>query len=1070
MGLTRLAITRPIAILALVASALILGILAYIHMPAELNPKVDFPTVTITTTYAGTSPQDMETLITKPIEDSISGVSGIQHITSSSITGASFVVVQFYFGTDINSASADVIQKVDAIRKLLPVDADSPAVLKLDTSSTPIMNYSMTSDSIRPKDLRSIATSVIQPFLEEAPSVGSVTVSGGAKREIRVAARPDRLAAYGITISQLAAALSSANVDIATGFIQNGLQYYTVHLNGEFTTVDEIKNLRLNVGGTSFYLSDVANVLDTGQERTSDSFVDGKSAVSFTIQKTTDGNTIQAADAVKKQIETLKKMLPKSIHFLLVNDQSKTVRSNIQDVDTSLILGALMAVLVVYVFLHNIRGTIIIAIALPTSIIATFLPIQALGFTLNSMTLLGLSLAVGILVDDSIVVLENINRHLSLGEEPQVAAINGRGEIALAAITLTSVDLVVFLPIAFMGGVVGQFFQSFGSTVAIATLFSLFISFSLTPMLASRWYKKGESHVYTSGFAGSFDRGFRRFEGGYQSFLRTALKHPYLVVFFGAVVLVVTSLLVAPRLGFRFAPGQDRNQVSVTVEGPDGASLNYTKAITSQIEKIIRSDPQLNYDTQFVFTTLGSTNSGGSFGTGGFSGTQYANVGLQLYDRSSVLDALNPFSHEHLRPVSDVDVAFRLRSKLTNIVGAKIITSEVSGFSNGAAVQIRLSGVNNSDILTAAQKIYNVVANEAGTVSPDISYKNTEPEVQIRIDRTKAPEFGLTSQTIAQAVSDAFQGNTNSEYRDPVDGQQYYIRVQLTGAARDDPASVGRIVVGYQNGTPIYLSQVADITLGVGPVKIDRYDREREVIVSSYLKQGYVVGNVTTAIMAKVNKLDLGTVTVSPGGEAQSIGEEGGFMLQAVVLGILLSYMLMAALFNNVLYPLSIMLSLPQAWVGAMIALLIAKMPFSLIGVIGIVMLDGIVQKNAILLVDYTNTLRKRGYKRVDALLEAGPIRLRPIMMTTLAIIVSSLPTALALGRGAGFRQSLGVVIIGGVSLSLLLTLLIVPSAYIIWDDIGTWVYRKVNRISSTPNNPDVELGDQDDQLILPRS
>lgn len=1046
MGLTRLAIARPVAILALISSVVILGLLAYFNLPKELNPKIDFPTITITTTYAGTSPQEMETLITKPIEDSISGVSGIQHITSSSVTGASFVVIQFYFGTDINSASADVIQKVDAIRKLLPTDADAPVVLKLDTSSSPIMNYSMISNNISPKELRSIATNTVQPFLEEAPSVGSVTISGGDIREIRVAAKPDRLAAYGITISQLAQAIGAANVNIATGFIQQGQQYFTVHLNGEFTSVDEIKNLRLTLGGNSFYLADVADIYDTGQEKTSDSFVDGRAAVSLTIQKTTDGNTIQAADAVKLQIKKLQKMLPAGIHFLLVNDQSKTVRSNLDDVNTSLTLGALMAVLVVYIFLHNIRGTIIIAIAIPVSIIATFFPIQILNFTLNSMTLLGLSLAVGILVDDSIVVLENINRHLALGEEPQVAAINGRGEIALAAITLTSVDLVVFLPIAFMGGVVGQFFQSFGATVAIATLFSLFVSFSLTPMLAARWYRKGESHVYHSGFAGAFDRGFQRFELIYQSFLRGALKHPYVVVAIGATALVATVVIIGPALGFRFAPGQDQNQVSVTVEGPDGASLNYTKAITDQIERIIRADPEVSYDTKFVFTTLGSTNSGGTSGTSGFTGTQYANVGLQLYDRKSLLDV---FSKEHLRPQSDFDVAIRLRGLLKNIVGAKLITSEISGFGGGAGVQVRLSGTNNNQILADAQHIYDIVSAQPGTVSPDISYKNTEPEVQIRIDRTKAPEFGLSSQTIAQAVSDAVEGNTDYEYRDPADGQQYYIRVQLTGATRDDPASIERIVVGYQNGAPIYLSQVADVTLGVGPVKIDRYDREREVIVSAYLKEGYVVGNVMSAVMAKVNKLSLGAVTASPGGETQSMAEEGGYMLQAVVLGIVLSYMLMAALFNNVLYPLAIMLSLPQAWVGAMIALLIAHMPFSLIGVIGIVMLDGIVQKNAILLVDYTNTLRRRGYKRVDALLEAGPVRLRPIMMTTLAIVVSSLPTALALGRGAGFRQSLGVVVIGGVALSLLLTLLIVPSAYIIWDDIGTFVYRKMNRIPS---------------------
>jgi HAE1 family hydrophobic/amphiphilic exporter-1 len=1020
----------------MVAAFIVLGILAYFKLPAELNPKVDFQAITITTTYTGTNPQEMETLITKPIEDAISGVSGIKQITSTSAQGVSVVNIQFYFGSDLDSAAADVIQKIDAIRKILPTDADSPSVLKADTSSQPVIYYSMMSDTRSPRDLRSLATQFVQPLIAQAPSVGNVTIAGGDVREIRVAARPDRLQAYGITISQLATALRNANVNASTGYIQRGDQFFNVRLLGEFTNIDEIKKLRLTVNGTSFYVSDVADVIDTRQEKTSYSSVNGKSAVTFVVQKTSDGNTIEAADGVRKQVAKLKNVLPPDIHFVEVIDLSKIVRSNLEDVNISLFLGALMAVLVVYVFLHNIRGTLIVAIAIPVSIIGTFLPISMLGYSLNSMTLLGLSLAVGILVDDSIVVLENINRHLAMGEEPVVAALNGRGEIALAAITLTSVDLVVFLPIAFMGGIVGEFFRSFGMTVAIATLFSLFVSFTLTPMLASRWYKKGESQEYKGAFAAWFDRGFGKFENFYQATLRAVLKHPYIAVAIGNVLLIASVIFIAPGLGFRFAPLQDQNQVAITIEAPAGSSLSYTKGVTDQISKIIRSTPDLDRDVKYVFVDLGHSSSGG---TGqGFTGTQYANISLQLYDKQSILDRMRR-SKEHLRPRSDVDVAAEVRKVTANVI-AKVTVSEVSGFGGGGAgIQIRLTGSDFAQILAAAEKVKAIVAANPGVVSPDISYKNSQPEVQIRIDRTKAPEFGLSLDGISSAVAASMQGDISSKYRDPGDGQQYDIRIQLPGLDRADPAQVGNIVVGYQNGAAIRLSQVAQIQVGAGPVKIDRLDRQRQVTVTGYLKPGFQVGNVSAQIMPKVNKLDLGSVTVSQGGEAQSMADEGVYMATAVLLGIVLAYMLMAALFNNIVYPLSIMLSLPQAWVGAMVALLVTHQPFSLIAVIGIVMLDGIVQKNAILLVDYTNTLRSRGYKRIDAILEAAPVRLRPIMMTTLAIIVTSLPTAMSLGRGSGFRQSLGIVIIGGSSLSLFLTLLIVPCGYIMWDDIGQW-------------------------------
>ena len=1103
MGLTRLAIARPVVILMMVSAFIVLGLISYFKLPAELNPQVDFPRVTVRTTYAGTNPQEMETLVTKPIEDAISGVSGVQEIDSYSEQGVSTVSIQFFFGTNLDTADADVIQKVDAIRKILPTASDSPAVLKADTSGQPVMHIAMQSNVRPERELQSLATNIVQPALEQATDVGTVAIAQGALREIRVSVPAGNLAAYGITISQLAQAIGNANVNVASGFIQSGSQYYNVRLIGEFANVNEIRNLKLNfaptstggssvsagggaavgAGGTTatsatpttsnqvVALGDIATVLDTGSEKTQDAFLNGHPSIGIDVLKTTDGNTLAAVAGVKTQLKNLAKILPPDIKFTISTDQSENVNNNLNDVVVSLALGAMLAVLIVFIFLHNIRGTIIIAIAIPTSMIATFLPMQALGFTLNTLSLLGLSLAVGILVDDSIVVLENINRHLAMGEEPHVAAINGRSEIGYAAITLTCVDLVVFLPIGFMGGVIGEFFRSFGITVAFATMFSLFVSFTLTPMLAARWYKKGERNEYDHGFAGAFDRGFLRFENWYRRVLRGALtfayaphiqgtggrapalpqrawfgfwkwwlRGPILILLAGNLFLIAIFGFFGRSLGFRFAPEQDQNQVSVLVQAPPGSSLAFTEAITTQIQNVIQQTPDLKNDTKFVSTTVGDGGPGQNV-----TGTQYAHVDMTLYDRRSILDSAQFWKHEHLRNRSDVDVAAEVGKLTRNIVGARILPANVSGFGGGSPpLEVDLTGPDFNQLQAATIQVQKLISDTPGTYNVDNSYKNSQPEVEVRLDRIKAPEFGLSLQQVANALADSVAGNQQSEFRDPKDGQQYYIRVQLNDADRDNPQTISQVIVGYQNGNPVHLGDVASVTVGSGPVKIDRLNRQRKIAVTAYLRPGYQPGSISQVLMPKLAAMNLGQVTYTFGGEQKSIAQEFGYLATAFLLGIALTYMLMAALFNNMIYPLSIMLSLPQAWAGAIIALTIAHEPLSLIAMIGIVYLNAIVNKNAILLVDYTNTLRGRGYKRLDAILEAAPIRLRPILMTTFTIIVSTLPTALALGRGAGFRQSLGVAVIGGIILSLILTLIIVPCAYFLFDNFSTWLGRVI--------------------------
>ena len=1179
MGVTRLAITRPIAILMIVAAFLVLGFVSYLRLPAELNPKVDFPVVSVNTTYAGTNPQEMETLITKPIEDSISGVSGLKQIDSTSQSGVSVVRCTFFFGTNLDTAAADVRQKVDAVRKRLPTNADSPSVAKQDNASQPVMYIAMKGNR-SPRDLRVLADNIVSERLQQAPDVSAVNVTGGEEREIRVSVRSDRLAAYGITIGQLAAAINNANQNVSAGYIQTSTSYSSIRFLGEFATVNELKDLRIVLPGSgtkslpsgaaapnsptgganasrSVRLDDIASVSDTTVEKTVESTLDGQDSVTLTIQKTSDGNTLKATDGVQQQLKAVKQFLPKDVSFVVTRDDSTNVRDNLKDVVISLCLGALLATLIVYLFLHNFRATIIVAIAIPVCVISTFLPIAAFGFTLNSLTLLGLSLAIGILIDDSIVVIENISRHLSLGQEPAEAALTGRSEIGLAALTLTTVDLVVFIPIAFMGGIIGEFFRSFGVSISVAVLISLFVSFTLTPMLASRWFKKGETLESTGdgqrGFAGAFDRGYHKFETSYRNILRLFLQNPWTVVVGGNLLLiltfvyltvsgqgkasfttalklseiilvigvlvafwrpmaalltntvinptkalfaawrnrnsralnryervaparvsrealVVTALAIAATfavslaggyfgksLGFRFAPGQDQNLVSVSVQANAGTSLELTKGITDEIEKRIRADDSLKGDVKYLQTVVGRNSSGGQ--GAGDTGTQYAQIQVSLFDRAAPFDKLSLLfgrligrqPAEPLRDEADADVARKIRALVKTIPGngssLKIQAAEVNGFGGGGApLQINMVGTDFPQLLAAASKVQAVVDNTPGAYGSDLSFKASQPEVQIRLDRVRAAEYGLNVTDVAATIATSLQGDITAKYRDPIDSNQYNINIILAKAERSSVYTVGNIPVGYQNGNPIPLGDVANISLGAGPTRVDRLNRLRQVNVTAYLTPGTQINNIRFKVDPQLKQLakagKLGQVNYTWGGEAQTSADEFPYLIQAILLGIVLSYMLMAALFDNMLYPLSIMLTLPQAWVGGLVALLVTGTPFSLITAIGIIMLNGIATKNAILMVDYTNTLRRRGYKRIDAILEAAPTRLRPVLMTSLAIVFATLPTAAALGRGAGFRQPLGITVVGGVIVSTFLTLLVIPSVYLLFDNFALWLGR----------------------------
>ncbi len=1060
MGLTRLSIQRPVFVIVLMAVFLVLGLRSRSGMQIDMNPKVDIPYITITTVYAGTGPAEIETLVTKPVEDAVSSANQIKHIRSSSQYGISIVNLEFELGADVNVAAAEVRQKVDGARSKLPRDVDPPVVEKLDVNAQPVL-YVGLRGQLSSKEIRYQAETVIRYRLAQVAGVGKVDVTGGDAREIRVSVDKERLQAYGLTITDVVNALFKASANIPTGHITEGDRDYDARLIGEFQSVDQLGEIKLPFpDNRPIHLRDLATVQDTVKERDNTTRIwyrdaggklVGSDAVTLVVTKLTDANTVDVVHRVRKSMAELEKTLPGNLKFVVTQDQSPKIEGALEDVNLSLVLGALLAVIVVFLFLHNLRGTLICAIAIPTSLIATFIPMHFFGFTMNQMTMLGLSLVVGILVDDSIVVLENIYRHLARGESPKEAAINGRSEIGMAAITITMADVVVFLPMGFMGGIVGRFFREFGITVAVATLFSLLVSFTVTPMLASRWYRMGEDLEHDA-LRNPVFRLIERFLQGtsrvYQRLLNWALGHRPHVILGAFAVLIFVVMTMGPRMGFQFIPATDVGQLAATIELTPGVSLEQTDRFVRRIEGEIAKIPEI----QTATTVVGSIQ--GGFRAFGEAGRQYASIQMQLDDKLGLGDRLNPFAartikERHLRRRPDFVIANELQQRVAGFPGGRITIVRISGFGGAdAPVQLELLGFDLQQMDHVAQQLRARLAQIPGIQFPDTSLRPGKPEAQFTVDREKASDLGLDVTAIGNAVRNAIAGNIDTKFREK--GGQFDVRVQFAEGDRRRVDELGDLVVGGKiidgRTYPIRLADVATVNRGEGPAKIDRQDRLRKVVVTAYLAPGVPAGNIQRQILKAIADVPLGNIQLSSGGDARSQAEEFPHMMSSFLLSIIFVYLLMAVLFNSLVYPLTIQLSLPMAITGAIAALVIAHQTLSIISMIGFIMLVGLVQKNAILLIDYTNTLRGRGYARNDAIRAAGPARLRPILMTTFAMVFGMLPIALGVGKANEQRQPLATAVIGGLILSTMLTLVVIPVVYTLFDDLVAWVGRRATR------------------------
>ncbi|MDU2065843.1 MAG: efflux RND transporter permease subunit [Sporomusaceae bacterium] len=1011
-------IKRPVFTVMLVALLVVFGVQAYPKLGIDLNPDVDFPLVSVNVSYSGASPEEMESLVTKPIEDAVSSVAGIKNLSSVTKEGQSQTTIEFVFGTDAKLAANEIREKVAAVRKRLPSDADEPVVQRFDANAAPILYFSLSSDSRSPGEIRKLAVDVVKDALARQDGVGDVTVSGASDREISVQVDSKRLASYGISLNQIITAIDNQNLNAPGGHVVDKGTQLTVRTVGKYKSVADIQNVIVaNPDGHPVRLSDVASVSDSWQEETVMARTNGKPSVMISVQKQSGTNTVDVADRVKAAVETLKPLLPSDVTITATRDSSTYIRNSVDDVMVSIVFGGLLAIFITYLFLQNSRATLIAAIAIPTSVISTFFLMRLMHFTLNNMSLMGLSLAVGILIDDAIVVIENIYRHREQGKSPLDAAREGTGEIALAVMATTFSILAVFVPVGSMGEIVGQYFKQFGLTVAFAVAFSLFVAFTLTPTLSAYWLKiESNDRASLQGVRRLVQRGLDWWEQGflalqqlYRQVLAWALDQPKKVVAIAVVSLVASGMLL-PFIGTEFQPTYDSGEFNVVMTAPAGTSLVKMNELVKPIEETVLAIPE----REVSFITIGAG-----------SQANRATIGVKLTDASA-------------RSRSLTQIMDGLRRNFAGNGQLKIVvqTSQGVGRGDSRPVQIGLRGGDLDALLKMAQDISEKIKAIPGTADVDISSEQAEPEVVVSLDPSRMSAAGLDAATAAQTVQYAFLGATTRN-RYNVGDTDYNIRLQLQQANRASLEDVKNLLVATKAGSFVRLGDVAAVNLSSGPTEIDREGRQREVIVYANAV-GVSSGEIINKVKALLQDVNFPTgYSYKFVGQAQTMQDSFREIAIALLMAVILIYMVLAAQFESFIHPLTIMLSLPFSLTGAIWALLLSGKTLNIMSLIGVIMLMGLVTKNAILLVDYTNQLVKQGVSLKDSLLEAGTVRLRPILMTTAAMVFGMAPVALGIGAGAELRQSMGVVLVGGLLTSTLLTLLVIPVAYLTVDNLA---------------------------------
>jgi HAE1 family hydrophobic/amphiphilic exporter-1 len=1022
MILSDLSIRRPVFATVMVLVLLTLGIFSYRWLPVEMYPNVEFPVLSIVTKYPGASPESVEREVSKRIEESINGISGVKHVTSYSREGVSTVVVEFRLEERINEVSQEARAKLNAIRGQLPRDIEEPIIQKMDISAIPVVSLAVRSQTLSPRDLTVLIEKQVKRRFEGIAGVGKVDMVGATKREVNVIVDPQRLAALGVSVDEVVAGLRNENVNTPLGRINRGATEVNLRVAGKPDRVEQFLNMAiLQRNGRPIRLGEVAGVVDGIEEQRSLALVNGAPAVSLDILKQAGANIVALADAIKKMAGDVQAELPQGTTITLVRDTSIFTRESLADVQQTLILGGFLTVLIVFCFINSWRSTVITGLTLPISVISSFFVMRALGMSINVMTMMALSLAVGLLIDDAIVVRENIVRHLERGEDHFAAARNGTSEIGLAVLATTLSIVAVFVPVAFMKGIVGRFFFQFGMTVAFAVLVSLFISFTLDPMLSSRWHdpaiaargkRRGLGKILER-----FNSGFERVAEGYRRVIGWALDHRKTVLGL-ALSAFAAGLLAFGSLQSAFFPDMDSGEFNVTFKTAPDASIAETRGRLEALLGTIRGIEAIEH----TYATIGA----------GDSGTvRNGVVFVKLKNRN-------------LRRMSQEEVQQELRRRFERLPG--IITSiemvDESGQSR-KPLQVNLRGADVTKLKTYAQQLREKMYAIEGIRDIEISLEHDIPEYRLRVDREKAANAGAMSGEIVRTLGALIGGEVVSTYEDE-DGDAVDIRLRLPAGLRENPDQIGnlRLSVADPAGGQarlLPLSNLVTYAAHATPSEIIRQDLTRQVTIGANLDR-LPLGTAVEKVQAAAR-----TLALPPGyrvvftGDAADMEESFGYMAESLILAVLFVYFILAAQFESFLEPLAIMFSLPLSIVGMAGLLSLTGDTINIMSLIGLIMLMGLVTKNAILLVDYAKVLRGRGLERREAVITAGRTRLRPIVMTTLAMLFGMLPLALALGAGAEMRAPMARAVVGGLLTSTLLTLLVVPVMYTLMEDLGRW-------------------------------
>ncbi|MBF8983555.1 efflux RND transporter permease subunit [Lutibacter sp. B2] len=1024
MNISKLSVKRPVTTLMLMFIAILLGFVSLSMLPIDLYPEMEVPVAIVSVNYSGVGPEEIETLITKPIEQSVATVSKLKDLTSYSMQGSSIVVAEFEYGIDMDFAALEMREKVDLVKGALPDDASTPLVLKIDPNSMPIIQLGVSSNMELGK-LQTLVEDEIVSHFERIDGVASVDLSGENEKEVKIIVDQDKLSGYGLSLTQIQNILRSENLNLPGGKVKKGSKELLARTTGEFKTIEDIKNVPVLLkSGNSIQLSDISTITLGYKEKESLTRVNDKDSIGISIKKQSSANTVKVAEKVLKEVSKIQTDYPQ-LEISIGKDQSEFINKSIKNVSKTAVAGGLLAVIVLYLFLRNIRSTFIVGTAIPVSIIATFALMYFGGLTINLISLGGLALGVGMLVDNAIVVLENIYRFKENGYSRKEAAIEGAKEVSMAVFASTLTTIAVFLPMVFVKGLTAILFRQLSFAVTFSLLASLIIAITVVPMLSSKILKVGEvkRRKHTGISLGRLLDLFSHFIDTllkvYDKSLNFALNHKKTIVFIGITIFVSSTFLVG-MVGGEFFPKEDEGMLTVNIEMPFGTTLDEADTMVKDIEKIVKKLPEKEIVTSNVAST------------GHFS--------VEASNTSSVTVKL---VEQKQRKRSTKEIVNEVRNKVSSIAGADITVSEASSMNGGgpssAAIEIEIKGDDLNTLKTIGKDFESIVKSVSGTSEVALDTKEGEPEARLTLNRKRASFYGITASHLANSLKSSVDGVKATTFK--IDGDEIDVNLSLDDTAKNSIENMKQILIQSPTGNFVPIGEIAEIEYGNAPTQIKRINQIRTVTVKSQLN-GRDLKSVTDDIQKKLKEYSLPSgYQYNFTGEQENMKEAFSSLILALILSIILIYMILASQFESLVHPFTVMLSVPFAISGGFIGLFITGRSLSVPGFIGIIMLSGIVVNNAIVLVDYINQLREKGIERKEAIIKAGLSRFRPILMTTLTTVLGLLPLALGIGEGAQTQAPMATVVVGGLLLSTLLTLVFIPVVYTIFDDIVLKIY-----------------------------